>query len=71
MLNKIRQISKEMAKELNVIGLMNVQYAVKADKVYVLEVNPRAGCACGAARRAKNAGAARQLNRSRDQSRNQ
>ena len=31
-----------MAKELNVVGLMNVQYAVKDDKVYVLEVNPRA-----------------------------
>jgi molybdopterin/thiamine biosynthesis adenylyltransferase len=40
-------------------------------RIRVLEVNPRAGCACGAARRAKNAGAARQLNRSRDQSRNQ
>jgi carbamoyl-phosphate synthase large subunit len=31
-----------MAKELKVIGLMNVQYAVKDDVVYVLEVNPRA-----------------------------
>jgi carbamoyl-phosphate synthase large subunit len=31
-----------MAKELKVIGLMNVQYAVKGEKVYVLEVNPRA-----------------------------
>jgi carbamoyl-phosphate synthase large subunit len=31
-----------MAKELNTRGLMNVQYAVKDDKVYVLEVNPRA-----------------------------
>ena len=41
-LNKIRQATYEMAKELNVIGLMNVQYAVKDDKVYVLEVNPRA-----------------------------
>jgi len=31
-----------MAKALDVVGLMNVQYAVKDDKVYVLEVNPRA-----------------------------
>jgi carbamoyl-phosphate synthase large subunit len=31
-----------MAGELNVVGLMNVQYAIKDDKVYVLEVNPRA-----------------------------
>jgi carbamoyl-phosphate synthase large subunit len=31
-----------MAKELNVRGLMNVQFAVKDEKVYVLEVNPRA-----------------------------
>src|ERR1051325_8333066 len=31
-----------MARELRVIGLMNVQYAVKGDLVYVLEVNPRA-----------------------------
>jgi len=41
-LNKIREASYKMAKELNVVGLMNVQYAVKEDKVYVLEVNPRA-----------------------------
>src|SRR6185295_14217701 len=31
-----------MANELKVIGLMNVQYAVKGETVYVLEVNPRA-----------------------------
>ncbi|MCK9604286.1 MAG: carbamoyl-phosphate synthase large subunit [Candidatus Omnitrophica bacterium] len=41
-LSKIREASYKMAKELNVIGLMNVQYAVKGDKVYILEVNPRA-----------------------------
>jgi len=41
-LNKIRQATYKMAHELNVIGLMNVQYAVKDEKVYVLEVNPRA-----------------------------
>ena len=32
----------ELAKGLNVVGLMNVQFAVKDDTVYVLEVNPRA-----------------------------
>ena len=31
-----------LARALNVIGLMNVQYAIKDGKVYVLEVNPRA-----------------------------
>jgi carbamoyl-phosphate synthase large subunit len=31
-----------MARELNVIGLMNVQFAVKGTDVYILEVNPRA-----------------------------
>ena len=31
-----------MARELGVVGLMNVQFAVKANEVYVLEVNPRA-----------------------------
>jgi carbamoyl-phosphate synthase large subunit len=41
-LRKIRQATQEMAKELNIVGLMNVQYAVKDDKVYILEVNPRA-----------------------------
>ncbi|MEW6101587.1 MAG: carbamoyl-phosphate synthase large subunit [Candidatus Omnitrophota bacterium] len=41
-LSKIRQASYSMAKELKVVGLMNVQYAIKDDKVYVLEVNPRA-----------------------------
>ncbi|MDD5565903.1 MAG: carbamoyl-phosphate synthase large subunit [Candidatus Omnitrophica bacterium] len=41
-LNKIREAAYKMAKELNVAGLMNVQFAVKDDKAYVLEVNPRA-----------------------------
>ncbi len=41
-LTKIRQATYKMARELNVVGLMNVQYAVKDEKVYVLEVNPRA-----------------------------
>ena len=38
----IRDYTHAMARELRVIGLMNVQYAVKGDVVYVLEVNPRA-----------------------------
>lgn len=41
-LNEIREATYKMGKELNVVGLMNVQYAVKDKKVYVLEVNPRA-----------------------------
>ena len=42
LLTKVREASCKMAKELNVVGLMNVQYAIKDEKVYVLEVNPRA-----------------------------
>ncbi len=38
----IREYTHIMAKELKVIGLMNVQYAVKDSTVYVLEANPRA-----------------------------
>ena len=38
----IRRQTVSLAKELRVIGLMNVQYAVKGETVYVLEVNPRA-----------------------------
>ncbi len=41
-LKQIRQATIQMAKELHVVGLMNVQYAVKDSKVYILEVNPRA-----------------------------
>ncbi|MDB4778454.1 carbamoyl-phosphate synthase large subunit [Verrucomicrobia bacterium] len=38
----IRSYTHAMARELRVIGLMNIQYAVKDGVVYVLEVNPRA-----------------------------
>jgi len=41
-LEVIREYTHAMARELRVIGLMNVQYAVKGDMVFVLEVNPRA-----------------------------
>jgi carbamoyl-phosphate synthase large subunit len=38
----IREHTRRIARALKVIGLMNVQYAIKDDVVYVLEVNPRA-----------------------------
>jgi len=41
-ISTIRDYTHAMARELKVIGLMNVQYAVKGETVYVLEVNPRA-----------------------------
>ena len=41
-LDEISAATKAMARELNVRGLMNVQFAIKGDDVYVLEVNPRA-----------------------------
>ncbi|NOY63756.1 MAG: carbamoyl-phosphate synthase large subunit [Gammaproteobacteria bacterium] len=40
--DEMRRQSREMALALGVIGLMNVQFAIKGDKIYVLEVNPRA-----------------------------
>jgi carbamoyl-phosphate synthase large subunit len=40
--DEISAATKAMARELDVRGLMNVQFAVKGDDVYVLEVNPRA-----------------------------
>jgi carbamoyl-phosphate synthase large subunit len=41
-LDTMRRYTRTLAKALKVIGLMNVQYAIKDDVVYVLEVNPRA-----------------------------
>ncbi len=38
----LRDQTKRMALALNVVGLMNVQFAIKGDDIYVLEVNPRA-----------------------------
>ena len=40
--DKIRRRTIELARALNVIGLMNVQYAIYQGELYVLEVNPRA-----------------------------
>jgi carbamoyl-phosphate synthase large subunit len=42
LVEEIKQATRAMAEELGVIGLMNVQYAVKDEDLYVLEVNPRA-----------------------------
>ncbi len=39
---EIKKQTISMAKELGVIGLMNVQFAVKDNEVYIIEVNPRA-----------------------------
>jgi carbamoyl-phosphate synthase large subunit len=41
-LARIRDYTKRLARALQVVGLMNVQYAIQRDAVYVLEVNPRA-----------------------------
>ena len=41
-IDEIRRQTVMMALELNVKGLMNVQYALKDGKIYILEVNPRA-----------------------------
>ena len=41
-LEEIRELTRKFALELGVVGLLNVQYAIKDEVVYVLEVNPRA-----------------------------
>ncbi len=41
-IERIRTCTYKLAGALNVVGLMNIQYAVKDDVIYVLEVNPRA-----------------------------
>lgn len=41
-LDELRRQTAEMARALHVVGLMNVQFAIQDDTVYVLEVNPRA-----------------------------
>jgi carbamoyl-phosphate synthase large subunit len=40
--DELREQTRRMAKALNVVGLMNVQFAIQNGMVYVLEVNPRA-----------------------------
>src|SRR5581483_6804501 len=39
---RLEKQTRDMALALNVVGLMNVQYAVKGREIYILEVNPRA-----------------------------
>jgi carbamoyl-phosphate synthase large subunit len=41
-LERIRDYTRQLAQALQVVGLMNVQYAIQRETVYVLEVNPRA-----------------------------
>jgi len=41
-LDSIYQYTKKIAVALNVVGLMNIQYAIAQDTVYILEANPRA-----------------------------
>ncbi|NPA48996.1 MAG: carbamoyl-phosphate synthase large subunit, partial [Thermodesulfobacteria bacterium] len=42
MIEEIKEATRALARELNVVGLMNVQYAIKDEELFVLEVNPRA-----------------------------
>jgi carbamoyl-phosphate synthase large subunit len=41
-LGRVREATRKLGEALSVVGLMNVQYALKGDTLYVLEVNPRA-----------------------------
>jgi carbamoyl-phosphate synthase large subunit len=42
MLETVRTATYALARELEVVGLMNVQYAIKDDELFIIEVNPRA-----------------------------
>jgi carbamoyl-phosphate synthase large subunit len=41
-IDTIEEYTRKIAVELNVVGLMNIQYAIYEDRVYILEANPRA-----------------------------
>ncbi|MDQ1257821.1 MAG: carbamoyl-phosphate synthase large subunit, partial [Candidatus Hydrogenedentes bacterium] len=41
-IERLKEQTRALARELNVIGLMNIQYAIQERDIYVLEVNPRA-----------------------------
>ena len=41
-LNEVREATYALARELKVVGLMNIQFAIKKGELYLLEVNPRA-----------------------------
>ncbi len=40
--DRMRTYTRELAKRFKVIGLMNIQFAIQGDKIYLLELNPRA-----------------------------
>ncbi len=42
MIAEVRQASHDLAKALKVIGLMNIQFAIKDGELFLIEVNPRA-----------------------------
>ena len=42
MVERIEALARQIAKELSVCGLMNIQLAVKNDQIFIIEVNPRA-----------------------------
>ena len=42
MIDRIKEQARALALELNVVGLMNVQFAIKGDEIFLIEVNPRA-----------------------------
>ncbi|HVJ83537.1 MAG TPA: carbamoyl-phosphate synthase large subunit [Planctomycetia bacterium] len=42
LIERVKAQSRALAKELKVVGLMNIQFAIKDDEIFVLEVNPRA-----------------------------
>jgi carbamoyl-phosphate synthase large subunit len=41
-MSKIEEYTKKIARAMNVVGLLNIQFAVKDEQVYVIEANPRA-----------------------------
>ena len=42
LIKKIEEITKNICKSLKIIGFINIQFAIKDDKIFVIEVNPRA-----------------------------
>ena len=58
-LEKIEHYTRLIAKELKVVGLMNIQYAICDDKVYILEANPRASRTVPLVSKVMNLGLAR------------
>ena len=41
-IDRLKEQTRALARELNVVGLMNIQYAIRDNDIYILEVNPRA-----------------------------